>query len=306
MVFSMSDNKKPAPTSPNAGQLICPARTPGPLGVNDQGDPSVLTRLGATPGPTGINDYGQQVCWAPRPGIPPATRQDTGPPSTGDMLSEEPVSGAVAVGTGAASVVRIPVPGSGGLHVELSPRGYVPKAGSTSTLFIQDITGKRHLRLDFGYNKTTGKIDYHWNQKGTYETFKIPDHSPAGPGGEPLYKGAKYFRYGGRVLLVAGAIVDVYSIVVAKKRLRQAAKVVSGWAGAWAGCKIVGAGGAAIGTAVEPGGGTAVGGIGGCVVGSIGGYIGASWAAGELYDWVEETFFEPLPEVQAPPGFQLQ
>jgi hypothetical protein len=49
-----------------------------------------------------------------------------------------------------------------------------------------------------------------------------------------------------------------------------------------------------------------VGGIGGCVVGGIGGYFGASWAAGELYDWVEETFFEPLPEVEAPPGFQLQ
>ena len=33
------------------------------------------------------------------------------------------------------------------------------------------------------------------------------------------------------------------------------------------------------------------------VVGGAGGYFGASWAAGELYDYVEETYFEPVPEV---------
>jgi len=302
----MSNGTVTTSRSRDGGKRIVPARTPGPLGVNDQGDPSVYSRLGATPGPTGMNDYGEQVCWSPRARVSRQTHRLSEQPATGDMLSEEPVSGSIAVGTGAASVARIPVPGSGGLHIELSPAGYVPKAGSTSTLFIQDIAGKRHLRLDFGYNKKTGKIDYHWNQKGTHKIFKITDHAPPKRGGQALFKGAKYFRYGGRVLLVAGAVVDIYSIVVAKKRLRQAAKVVAGWAGAWAGCKIVGAGGAAAGTFVEPGGGTAVGGIGGCVVGGIGGYFGASWAAGELYDWVEETFFESLPEVEAPPGFQLQ
>ena len=302
----MSNGTETAARKRDVGQRIFPDRTPGPLGVNDQADPSVYSRLGSTPGPTGINDYGEHVCRAPHTNVTQRTRRPFQSPSTDLMLSDKPVSGAVAVGTGAVSVVRIPVPGSGGLHIELSPRGYVPKAGSTSTLFIQDITGKRHLRLDYGYNKTTGKIDYHWNQKGTHQTFKIPDHTPTGRGGQAFYKGAKYFRYGGRVLLVAGAIVDVYSIVVAKKRWRQAAKVASGWVGAWAGCKIVGAGGAALGTSVGPGVGSALGGIGGCVVGGIGGYFGGSWAAEELYDWVEEIFFEPLPEVEAPPGFQLQ
>lgn len=33
-----------------------PSRTPGPLGRNDQADPSFRTRLGITPGPLGIND----------------------------------------------------------------------------------------------------------------------------------------------------------------------------------------------------------------------------------------------------------
>jgi hypothetical protein len=221
--------------------------------------------------------------------------------SSSEEFSEAPVSGSIPVGVGSAAVVRIPVPGSNGLFVELSPRGYVPKSGTTSTLFVQDATGKRHLRLDYGYNKTTGKVDYHWNQKGTYSQFGITDHSPTGRGGEALYKGAKYLRYGGRVLLVVGVAVDAYSIVVAQKRWRQVSRVLAGWGGAAAGCKIVGAGGAVVGTFIEPGGGTAVGGFVGCMAGGVGGYLGASWAAGELYDWVEETFFEPLPELSNPP-----
>jgi len=89
--------------------------------------------------------------------------------------SEVPISGSVplAAGAGLAAVVRIPVPGTNGLAVELGPRGWTPKGGSTSTIFIQDITGKRHLRLDYGYNVKTKTVDYHWNQKGTANTFKI-------------------------------------------------------------------------------------------------------------------------------------
>ena len=101
-----------------------------------------------------------------------------------------PVSGTVPVGIGMASVARIPVPGSNGLFIELSPRGWVPKSGSTSTVFIQDAAGKRVLRLDYGYNKGTGTIDYHWNQKGTFSEFGIPDHAPAGSAGEALFNRA--------------------------------------------------------------------------------------------------------------------
>lgn len=218
----------------------------------------------------------------------------------GSDANDNGVSGsAFVVGTGIASVARIPVPGSNGLFVELSPRGWTPKTGSTSTLFIQDVTGKRHLRLDFGFNKNSGGVDYHWNQKGTFNDFGIKGHAPAGSAGEALYQGAKYLRYGGRVLLVVGLAMDVYSIVVAKKRWRQAVRVAAGWAGAWAGCEGVGALGAGGGSFLEPGLGTAIGGIGGCIVGGIGGYAGASWAAGHAYDWVEETFFEKVPEFPA-------
>jgi hypothetical protein len=234
--------------------------TPGPVGMNDYAEP-------ATCYVEPVSDDTEGVCYLSAP-----TEQDEWTPI---------ISGTIPVGRG--------------LHIALSPAGYVPKSGSTSTLFIQDVTGKRHLRLDYGYNKSTGHVDYHWNQKGTYPNFGITDHTPTGNSGKVLYQGAKYFKYAGRTLMVVGAVMDIYSIVVAKKRLRQVLRVAGGWAGAWAGCQVVGAGGAALGS-VEPGGGTAVGGVLGCVIGGIGGYAGASWAVGEAYDWVEETFFEQVPE----------
>lgn len=160
--------------------------------------------------------------------------------------------------------------------------------------------GRRHLRLDYGFNKGTGLIDFHWNQSGTSAEFGIIDHTPAGRSGEALYRGAKYLKYGGRILLVVALGVDVYSVVVAKKRWRRGVRVLAGWGGAWTGCEVVGAGGAAAGTAVEPGGGTAIGGFLGCMVGGVAGSAGASWVTGKAYDWIEETFFEPLSETSPP------
>lgn len=208
-----------------------------------------------------------------------------------------PHNGSIPYAIGQASVVRIPVPGQGSLAIELRPRGHVPKGGSTSTLFFQDKTGKRHLRLDYGYNVKTKTIDYHWNQKGVAANFGITDHTPVGRAGSIAYKAAKYFRYGGRVLIVAGVAVDAISIVQASKPLKRATEVVAGWAGAWAGCKVVGAGGAALGLAASPLG-SAVGGVGGCIIGGLGGYAVGSAAGREVYDWAEQTMFTPLPEVR--------
>ena len=209
------------------------------------------------------------------------------------------VSGSIAVGAGMPSVVRIPVPGTDGLHVELTPRGWIPRGGSTSTLFIQDIGGRRQLRLDYGRNRSTGNVEFHWNQEGVHRYFGIENHTPAGPRGAALYYGARYYRYAGRTFLVVGAAADMYSIVVAERRWRQVAVVASGWVGAWAGCKLAGAGGAVVGSGA-PGAGTAIGGIIGCAAGGIGGYFGASWVAAETYDYVEETYFGAVPEIQPP------
>ena len=210
-----------------------------------------------------------------------------------------PTSGAIPYAIGQASVVRVPVPGTNGLAIEFRPRGHVPSGGSTSTLFVQNAAGRRTLRLDYGYNVNTKSINYHWNQKGTYANFGITDHTPTGRAGKVAYKSAKYFRYAGRVLIIAGAAVDVYSVVKANRPLRRATEVVSAWALAWAGCKVVGAGGAALGSAA-PGLGTTAGGVTGCIIGGIGGYFGGEALGGEVYDWAEGTIFTPLPETQAP------
>ena len=239
----------------------------------------------------------------PRIGMPaPAFAQAAQPVqmfSTAPGAADVPMSGGIPYAIGQGSIVRIPVPGTNGLSIELSPKGWVPQSGSTSTLFFQDPTGKRHLRLDYGYNIKTKTIDYHWNQKGTFAQFGIADHAPAGGAGEAAYKAAKYFRYAGRVLVVVGVAVDAVSIVQASKPMRRASEVVAGWAAGWVGCKVVGAGGAALGTLASPLG-TAIGGIGGCIIGGIGGYYAGSELAGEVYDWAENTFFTPLPEVAAP------
>lgn len=226
---------------------------------------------------------------------------------TGD--DQELPSGSIFVGFGApTTVARIPIPGSNGLFIELSPRGYIPKGGSTSTLFFQDISGKRHLRLDYGYNKVTGVTDYHWNQEGTLKFFGITDHTPVGKVGEALYKSAKFlskyrriFKYGGHTLLIIGAVEDTYSIVVAKKKVRQVAKVTAGWVGASYGARLLGAGGAAAGSFIEPGGGTAIGGGLGALAGGALGYFGSSWVAGKTYDIIEDIYYEYLLEVEGGP-----
>jgi hypothetical protein len=210
-----------------------------------------------------------------------------------------PLDGEIPFVIGAASIIPIPVPGTKGLCIQLAHRGWAPKSGSTSTIFIQDTLGKKNLRLDFGYNVKTGAVNYHWNQKGTFQIFGIADHTPVGTFGRIVYKSARYFRYAGRVLAVVGIAMDAYSVWQSDRPLRQAAKVVSGWAGAWVGCKVVGAGGAWVGTAVTPGMGTAIGGVVGCIAGGFIGYEGASRLTGRLYDWAEARF-TPLPETVRP------
>lgn len=213
-------------------------------------------------------------------------------------MLNEPTSGSIPYATGISTVIRIPIPGTVGLCIEFKPRGYVPKGGSTSTVFFQDISGKRHLRLDYGFNVKTQTIDFHWNQTGTHATFGIADHAPAGRAGARLYMVAKHFRHAGRVLVIVGAGIDVASIVSASAPLKRASEVVGAWALAWAGCKLVGAGGAVVGTLASPVG-TAVGGIGGCIVGGYAGYHIGTTAGGVVYDWADATFTQ-LPQITSP------
>lgn len=208
-------------------------------------------------------------------------------------------SGGIPFAVGLSSIVRIPIPGTQGLAIELTPRGWVPRSGSTSVLFFQDLSGKRHLRLDFGYNVASKTIDFHWNQSRTHATFGIADHARAGSSGKAAYQVAKYFRVGGRVFALGGAAIDIASVVQASQPLRRATVVAAAWAAAWLGCKATGAGGAAAGSLLSPLG-AAAGGFAGCIVGGAAGYYGASALAGRVYAWADGTHFSPLARAPKP------
>ena len=237
-------------------------------------------------------------------------QQQSEQPETSDNVEW---TGSVLIGTGSASVVRIPIPGTNGLCLQLdAPGGY---KGSTSTLFfVEDPSNKfgRQLRLDYGPRPATVNgqkvtvIDYHWNREGP-AAWGITNHMPAPKAGRYLYTGAKYFKYGGRLLLVAGIVFDVVSIVKTDKPLKRASEVIAGWAGAWLGCKMIGAGGgyvgAVAGSEVPVLGnaiGAAIGASAGCIVGGVGGYWAGSKVAGVAYEWAEGTTFAPL--IQASEG----
>lgn len=101
---------------------------------------------------------------------------------------------------------------------------------------------------------------------------------------------AKKVRIAGRVLLVAGSVLDALELCstidddlhdadrkIGKKTYSSAAEIGGSWAGSALGAKGGAWAGAAIGTAVLPGVGTAVGGIaGGLVLGVAGSFAGSS------------------------------
>src|SRR5688500_10413842 len=128
-----------------------------------------------------------------------ALQRTTAPGVSGTNVCSAPIvpdaetlySGQIPYAIGQASVVRIPIPGTGGLAIELKTRDPRWVDRSTSRLFFQDAAGKRNLRLDYGYNKITKTIDYHWNQSAKHSNFGITDHAPAGKGGVTAYQVAK-------------------------------------------------------------------------------------------------------------------
>jgi uncharacterized membrane protein YgcG len=150
------------------------------------------------------------------------------------------------------------------------------------------------LRLDFGFNKNSQVFEWHWNQKGTSADFGIANHTSVGQAEQLLGQVSKVYRFAGRALTIVGAATDLYSIVASSEPLRRSVQVVSGWAAAAGGCKVVGAGGAYLGTAVAPGVGTAVGGFLGCSVGAFIGYLSAERVSGHLYDWTAGALFSRL------------
>lgn len=253
------------------------------------------------------------------------------------MSDWEHLESAFVVGAGMPTVNHIPVPGQPGLTVGLwtrDPRWHNPTAiedmrrllhevgitrdppnikGSTSTLFLQSANGKKVLRLDWGI-LPDGSVTYHWNRTKIPVSFTgVVNHQQASRAFQNTSRAMRVFRHAGRGLLVLGVAMDAYSIYTASDRPRAVTRVISGWAGATAGCRIVGQGGAwagaAIGSAgagVGAGPGAIIGGIGGCLVGGIGGY----WVGSELgdagYEWAQDTFFNPVPKGELGEFFEAE
>jgi len=136
----MANTRVPGPEGSNPSPVAVAARTPGPLGVNDAGDPNVTAKLGDTPGPAGVNDHGD-------PNLPAA--KGAGGPAAAKLPDGTPV----APGSdGKAAALTCPAPlakraDSGQVDVDwvfISAReggdqlsGYVPNAsGSKSGVTI--------------------------------------------------------------------------------------------------------------------------------------------------------------------------
>ncbi len=256
-------------------------RSPGPLGIRDTQDPISGAK---------ISTHSQ------KPKKSELTQEVNQSVDTEELITSglaKPFSRRCLMKGSLVSVVRIPVPiAKHTLYLELRPRNF--KGKSTSAVFIQDAS-KRHIRLDYGVNKSTGKIDYHWNQaKGLSETFNVTNHLPAGQWGKCLYRLAKTTKYVGTTFVVLAAITDTYEIVVAEKPLRQIAKVAGSWSSAIVGCQRMGSLGAGLGFRIHPLFGTIVGGGLGCVAGSLGGSFLGDWTGGEAYDLAETYYYRIL------------
>ncbi len=111
---------------------------------------------------------------------------------------------------------------------------------------------------------------------------------------------SKPVRIGGRVLLVAGVVLDTLELCSAieadlndvdkklgKKTVSTTAQIGGRWAIGWAGAEAGSYGGAALGTMILPGIGTVVGGvIGGVVLGIAGAFAGDA-----LGEWIVDITY---------------
>ena len=189
------------------------------------------------------------------------------------------------------------------------PKGYGggfhfwnPKTGSpgklnwgrpnSGTVFgISDGGSYDSYRLDYGTGGPIKDPAWHWNVTKNNNPYGVKNHQLIGEGGWGdgargafLNNAGKAAKIGGRVLLVAGAAVDVYDTVTSDDPLRTGAVHAGGWAGAWAVGQAGGSVGATIGTMICPGIGTAIGGVVGGIVGGVVGYNAGETAVQNILD----------------------
>jgi len=201
------------------------------------------------------------------------------------MSDHVPVSGKIPFAVGQTSAVRIPVPGTRGLCLELSARGRVPGCGSASTLFVRHPAGHLQSRLDFAYNRRSRTIDFQWSQNAALPSFVSGGQAqPIVPWLVP-HSPRKCYRYAGRALLVGGVVADTVSIVQASTPLRSASGTVREWCARWLGPSST-PGCTPLASALD------------CVIAALSGLTTPAELALQVYDWAESTLFTPLDEVR--------
>lgn len=173
------------------------------------------------------------------------------------------------------------------------PARWFQQGAMETRLFTISTNGKQYYSWDA--HAPVGKTPhdfYHVNQKGLYNVFGHSDHAPLTGAHLVQAKQLRYLKYGGRVFLVVGVVVDTVQMGNAavqsvqqgsvKPVAAQAVRTAGGWAAAWAGAKA----GVALGglAGVETGPGMVLTAIGGGLIGGTAGYFGADWIA----DWIYE------------------
>ena len=128
----------------------------------------------------------------------------------------------------------------------------IPKTGTTSVLFIfkKDNPNKLY-RLDYDTLKSGPKMGskgWEHNQKGVSKilNLSVTNHQPGGRGAAIAGKAIKVLKYGGKALVVVGALNAGVELYQAQDKARVLIKQSSGFAGAWAGARIGAKGGAAL------------------------------------------------------------
>lgn len=94
----MGNSRVPGPLNAPMGRVQAPARTPGPLGYGDHGDPNVTTLLGDTPSPVGLLDHGDPTL--PRTALATAFAGPPGKTAGGTPVavgSKKPAAAAPAI-----------------------------------------------------------------------------------------------------------------------------------------------------------------------------------------------------------------
>lgn len=204
-------------------------------------------------------------------------------------------------GVGVHQLMRFPISRFNGVHLPAGTRiafGDLARwvKGMTETRMLTltvDGTSKFHSWDAHAPVGKTAHDFFHVNQKGMFDVFRQSDHAPLT--GTALFQ-AKHLRYlklGGRVFLIAGAVIDgvqlggsvVDSVKAGSARpvAAQAVRTASSWGLAWAGAKAGVAAGALAG--VETGPGLVLTAIGGGIIGGAAGYFGGDWIA----DWIYEN-----------------